>query len=101
MSQQLIMPVIDDGEVLSSSPLVILDTKYYELWLQIDGNSNWAQYIIDGPLLLFTTTSPSGSHPCINIEPLPDTTKYNYQVRRFNSNNQASAWVTGSFETGS
>lgn len=102
MPQQYIQPVTDDGEILSSSPLLILDTKYYEVWLQIDGNPNWAQYIIDSPLqILAVTTSPVTHVPCIVIEPLPDNTKYNYQIRRFNSNNQASAWDTGSFTTGS
>lgn len=101
MAQQLVMPVLDDGEILISSPLVILDTKYYELYLQIVGNPNSLQYIEQSPLPLMTVGSPATMQPCIAISPLPDSTAYSYRIRRFNSDNQASDWVTGTFTTGS
>lgn len=102
MAQQQLIPVIDDGEILSSSPLIILDTKYYELWMQISGGTSpWSQFIFNSPLPLLTTDSPAGSTPCIELAPLPDNTLYNFKIRRFNSDNIPSDWVTGTFTTGS
>lgn len=100
MARQLLIPILDDGEVISSSPLVILDTKYYELQLRITGNPNWTQYINNSPLPLYPTGSPAMNVPAILISPLADATSYDYMIRRFNSNNQPSAWVTGTYTTG-
>ena len=101
MAQQIYIPVVDDNEILSESPLVILDTKYYEVWYRQTNNSNWSQLIANSPLPEFTTVSPAGSTPCIVISPLPDATDYQFQVRRFDSNNNFSAWTSGTFTTGS
>jgi hypothetical protein len=98
--QQEFIPIMDDGEILSVSPLTILDTKYYELWLQQVGNSNWSQYTFSSPLPMYQTASPYGSTPCIVISPLPDNTQFNYKVRRWNSLGQCSNWTTGTFTTG-
>lgn len=100
MARQIFIPVVDDNEILSESPLTILDTKYYELWYRQTNNPNWSQLIANSPLNDYTTVSPAGSTPCIIIAPLPDSTSYEFQVRRFDSNNNFSEWVTGSFTTG-
>jgi len=101
MAQLVLIPITDDNEVLSSSPLVILDTKYYELWYRQAGNGNWSQAIFTSPLKEFNTlSSQSTLVPCIVLSPLPDTTAYEFQVRRFDSDNNASDWASGSFTTG-
>lgn len=101
MAQQVYIPIGDDNEIISESPYAVLDTKYYELWYRQNNNANWSQLIANSPLDEFEAVSPAGSTPCIVISPLPDSTSYLFQVRRFDSNNNFSEWATGAFTTGS
>lgn len=76
-------------------------TLYYELWFRIVGATNWTQQTYSYPLPTYTSVSPVVDSAYIGIEPLADATDYEYQVRRFNVDNQFSDWVEGTFTTGS
>lgn len=101
MAQRILILVADDDEIINLSPLTYLDTLYYELWYRIVGSGSYNQVTIYSPLETFTVPSPAGDVPCIVISPLPDSTDYEYQVRRFNTDNVPSSWFTGTFTTGS
>lgn len=84
MAQTTYIPITDDSSA----------TNYYELFL--DGVTQYVQY---SPLPQFLAGSPAVLTPCIMLEPLPDSTTYSYQVRRFNFDNTPSKWTTGNFTT--
>lgn len=101
MAQREYIPILDDGEIISTSPLIVVDTIYYELWLNVNGSQAWEQHTFLSPLDTFALNSPAVVYPCVVLEDLFDSTLYNFKIRRFNSNNEFSAWSTGSFTTGS
>jgi len=101
MAQRILLYMPSDTEVISVSPLTYVDTLYYELWYRVQNTANWTQQITYSPLEEFPVGSPVTDTPCIVISVLADATTYEYQVRRFNSDNQASEWYSGTFTTGS
>lgn len=100
MAQRILIPITDDNSIISSSPLTYMDTLYYELFYRIEGTANWTQQINESPLELYPLGSPITDTPAIVIPLLADDTTYEYQVRRFNSRNEASDWESGTFTTG-
>jgi len=76
-------------------------TLYYEVWYRIVGTTTWTQETFAYPLPVYVSVSPSVNSAFIGLQPLADGTDYEYQVRRFNNDNQYSAWFTGTFTTGS
>lgn len=100
MAQRILIAITDDNSIISSSPLTYLDTLYYETFYRIQNTANWTQQIDYSPLEEQTFGSPATLQPAIVISPLADDTTYEYQVRRFNSDNEASEWVSGTFTTG-
>ena len=93
------IPILDDGLIVNVSPLVILDTDWYELWYGLSIGGEMTQVTALSPLPLYTIGSPATTQPCIIIEELPASTTFYYKVRRFNHDGKFSAWVTGSFTT--
>lgn len=93
------IPITDDGLVLQVSPLVILDSAWYELWYGLSLGGEMTQVTALSPLPMFNIGSPVTSQPCITIEELPDSTTFYYKVRRFNHDGKFSDWVTGTFTT--
>jgi len=100
MAQRILLFVPSDDEPVSMSPLTYIDTLYYELQYRIVGTTGWTPHIEYSPLPLYTSVSPAGEIPYISIPLLPDNTDFEYQLRRFNSDNQPSDWFTGTFTTG-
>lgn len=104
MAQRRLIYIADDNSVLTPSPLTILDTLYYETWYRIVGSGNvtnaWNQQIDESPLATIDTISPVATMPYISLQPLAEDTLYEFKVRRFNSDNQASDWFEGTFTTG-
>lgn len=76
-------------------------TLYYETWFRIVGATNWTQQTDEYPLPIYSSTSPAINSAYIGLAPLSDGTDYEYQVRRFNPDNEASDWHEGTFTTGS
>jgi len=99
MAQRILLFMPSDEGVVTVSPLTYIDTLYYELQYRIVGTSNWAQLIQYSPLAKYNVGSPLSEIPCIVVSPLPDATDYEYQVRRFNSENEPSEWYSGTFTT--
>jgi len=93
------IPILDDGLILQASPLVILDTVYYEMWYGLSIGGEMTQVTALSPLPLYTIGSPATAQPCMIIEELPDATTFYYKVRRFNSDGKYSNWTTGTFTT--
>lgn len=75
------------------------DTLYYETFFRIQGATNWTQKISNYPLPVYTSASPAINSAYIILQPLADSTDYEYKVRRFNNDNQYSDWYTGTFTT--
>lgn len=100
MAQRILLYMPSDGAVLTPSPLTYIDTLYYELWYRISGATNWNQSIFYSPLPEYMVGSPLTSMPCIVLSTLPDSTTYEYQVRRFNSDNEPAEWFADTFTTG-
>lgn len=92
MARLVYIPIPNDATV---------PTLYYECFYRQDGNPNYSRVVPTSPLIDFVTLSPAGSTPCISLGPLPDNTDYNFKVRRFDLNNNPSAFTSGTFNTGS
>lgn len=90
MARAAIIPIIDDDP---------LDTLYYEIWYRIVGNANYTEETRTSPLPVQTVTSPAGDYPVLILSPLADNEDYEYQIRRFNLNNEFSDWETGTFNS--
>jgi len=93
------IPITNDGLVLSSSPLIILDTAYYELWYGLSLGGEMTQHCELSPLPLVLGGSPATTQPCITLTMLPSATTFYFKVRRFSSDGQFSEWVNGNFTT--
>lgn len=101
MSRRVIIPIVDDGSVISSSPLTLMDTLYYETLYNIQGNANQTQQIDRPPLNEYSVASPAGTYPCIVIRNLPVDTDYEFTITRYNSLNENVGTTSGTFNTGS
>ncbi len=103
MAQRRLIYIADDHSIINSSPLTYLDTLYYETWYRIVGSGNdtnaWNQQIDYSPLQTTALASPLVDMPYIALQPLADATDFEFKVRRFNSDNQASEWFEGTFST--
>jgi len=75
-------------------------TLYYEVWFRIQGTTAWTQLTYTHPLPIYSSVSPAVNSAFIGIYPLADNTTYEYKVRRFNADNQFSAWYEDTFTTG-
>lgn len=100
MARQVRIPITNDDEIISESPLVYADILYYELWYRVQNTANWTQVITYHPLTEYlVSASPVSYAPCIVLNNLPNGVTYEYQVRRFNSDNVPGEWVSGTFTT--
>ncbi len=99
MARRIRLYVPSDIEVINVSPLTYVDTLYYELFFRITGSLNWNQQITYSPLPTAMLGSPVAETPYIQLIPLADQTIYEYQLRRFDSDNQPSDWFTGTIDT--
>lgn len=77
------------------------NTLLFELQFRITGGTNWTSLTYNHPLPIYQSVSPAINSAYIQVQPLADATEYDYRIRRVDTNNQASDWVTGTFTTGS
>lgn len=99
MAYQVLIPALDDNEILSSSPLIVLDSLYYEFFYKKTTDQTWTQKVFDSPLPMFDLGSPMFTVPCVVLDPVDDSSVFNYQVRRFDHDNNPSKWTSGTFTT--
>ncbi len=97
--KRIFIPILDDGLITNPSPLTILDTAYYETWYKPTTTQTWLQQVDISPLPVKMFASPGVVEPYIILSPLPGSTNYQYQIRRFDSDGNFSQWVTGNFTT--
>lgn len=90
MARAVIIPILDDDPN---------DTLYYEIWYRIVGNANWTEETRTSPLPEQVSSSPAALYPVLILSPLADNEDYEYQIRRFNYNNEFSDWVSDTFNT--
>jgi len=100
MARQVRIPITNDDEIISTSPLTYADILYYETWYRITDSANWTQQIDYHPLEEYlTAVSPETYQACIVLNNLADDTDYEVQIRRFNSDNTAGEWVEDTFNS--
>lgn len=91
MAQTIRLYIADDSSA----------TLYYETLYRITGTTAWTQQINNYPLPTYTSESPAFESAYVKISPLADDTTYDYEIRRFNTSNEASVFDSGTFTTGS
>jgi len=91
MSQIPQIPVPNDATVPQ--------TVYYETNYRIVGNPTYTVQYDNHPLPTKVLLSPWGLMPYVQLPPLADSTAYEFQMRRFDSNGNPSLWFTGTFTT--
>lgn len=92
MSQIARIPVPNDATVAG--------TVYFETQYRIVGMPNYTTQYDNSPLPLMALTSPWMNVPYVQIQvPLADATNYEYMMRRFDAQGNASTYFTGTFST--
>lgn len=92
MSQIAQIPVPNDATVAG--------TVYFETQYRITGVESFTTQYDNHPLPVLAIVSPWTNVPFVQIKvPLADATNYEYMMRRFDEQGNASPYFTGTFTT--
>lgn len=92
MSQIAKIPVPNDTSVTA--------TVYYETQYRVTGTVNFTTQYDNHPLPFAVLASPWMTMPYVRISvPLADSTAYEFMMRRFDAQGNASPYFTGTFTT--